>query len=305
MTSRTLHADGHDIETAHLDKQMYPDSGPTKGEVLDYYRDVADVMLPHLRDRPLTLHRFPDGIARSGFFQQRAGQHFPEWLGTAVVPRAEGGDTVRHALCQDEASLLYLANQAVLEFHPWLSTVDQAEQPTRLVLDLDPPEGTGIAELRDTARRAAELFTRVGLVPFVQTTGGRGFHIVAPLDGQADYDLVRPLARDLARQLAETAPERLTTEQRKQARGDRIFLDVNRNAYGQTAIAPYSLRSRPGAPVATPIDLDEFGRVTPDKYTLRNVRRRLATKPDPWADIGRHAVSAADVRAGMKTATRG
>jgi bifunctional non-homologous end joining protein LigD len=296
MTSQTLRADGRTIEIANLDKQLYPGAEITKGDVLDYYGEVAEAMLTHLRDRPLTLHRFPDGIGKAGFFQQKAGEHFPDWLHTATVPRSGGGGTVRHAVCQDAASLLYLANQAVLEFHTWLSTADEPECPTRLVVDLDPPDGVDIADLRATARHAADLFRQVGLVPFAQTTGGRGFHIVAPLDGRSDYELVRPLARDLARRLAETAPDELTTEQRKDQRGERIFLDVNRNAYGQTAVAPYSLRSRPGAPVATPIDLDELGRVTPDRYTLRNVRRRLANKSDPWADIARHAASAADVR---------
>ncbi|HEX4220827.1 MAG TPA: non-homologous end-joining DNA ligase [Pseudonocardiaceae bacterium] len=285
----------HTVRTSNPDKELYP--GITKGEVLDYYGDIAETMLPHLRDRPLTLHRFPDGIGKSGFFQQRAGEHFPDWLRTAAVPRSGGDGTVRHAVCDDEPSLRYLANQAVLEFHTWLSTADRPQHPVLLVVDLDPPDGVDLADLRSTARRTAELFHQVGLVPFAQTTGGRGFHIVAPLDGRSDYELVRPLARELAERLAEAEPDKLTIEQRKDQRGERIFLDVNRNAYGQTAIAPYSLRSRPGAPVATPIDLDEVGRVTPDKYTLHNVRRRLANKPDPWADLARHAVSAADVRA--------
>lgn len=296
MTSQALHADGREIKASKLDKEMYPDSGITKGDVLDYYRDVAEVMLPHLAGRPLVLNRFPDGVGTHGFIQQQASDYFPDWLRTATVPRSSGDGTVRHALCQDEASLLYLANQAVLEFHTWLSTVERPGNPVRLVMDLDPPDSVAIADLRAAARGAVDLFREVGLVPFVQTTGGRGFHIVAPLDGKSDYELVRPLARELARRLAETAPDKLTTEQRKDQRGERIFLDVNRNAYGQTAVTPYSLRSRPGAPVATPIDLDELGRVTPDKYTLRNIRRRLAGKADPWADIDRHAVSAAKVK---------
>lgn len=275
------------VTISNPDKQLY--EGITKGEVLDYYRDVAEVMLPHLRDRPLILHRFPDGIGKPGFFQQQAGDHFPDWLRTAELPRREGGGSVRHALCQDERSLRYLANQAVLEFHTWCSTVDAPENPTRLVLDLDPPDGVDLADLRKAARGAADLFRQAGLTPFAQTTGGRGFHIVAPLDGRADYEVVRSFARELASQLAGTAPDKLTTEQRKNKRGDRIFLDVNRNAFGQTAICPYSLRSRPGAPVATPIDLDEIGRVTPAKYTLHNVRRRLAGKSDPWADMSKHA----------------
>jgi bifunctional non-homologous end joining protein LigD len=157
---------------------------------------------------------------------------------------------VRHVVCQDAATLVYLANQAAIELHIWPSTTDKPEHPDRLVIDLDPPDGTTVATLRAIARQVRDLYKKVGLTPFVQATGGRGFHIVAPLDRSADYEVVRALAADLVNHLAADQ----TTAQRKEKRGDRVFLDIGRNAYGQTFVAPYSLRARPGAPAATPLD---------------------------------------------------
>ncbi len=274
------------------DKVLYPADGITKADVVAYYRAVAEVLLPHVVDRPVNVRRFPDGVDHPGFFQQHAGDHMPGWVATVEVPARGAERPVRHILCQDEATLAYLANLACVELHRWQATSADLTSPDLMVFDLDPPDGVPLAALREAATMVRDEFTALGLVPFVQTTGGRGYHVVAPLDGDADEELVRPLARRIADELAARAPDLLTTQQRKAKRGDRIFLDTNRNAYGQTAVAPYSLRARPGGKVATPIEWDELPRVAPGRYDLRNVRRRLAQKPDPWQDIQRHARSA-------------
>jgi bifunctional non-homologous end joining protein LigD len=297
MTGKQAHAGKHEVTPSSVDKVMYPDDDITKGDVLAYYSDVAEVMVPHLRDRPLTMRRFPDGIGKSGFFQQEAQDYFPDWIQTADVPRRQGEGTVRHVLVQDADMLVYLANQACLEFHTWLARADKLDCPDLMVIDLDPPEGTGLNRLRQDARLVTDVYTELGLTTFLQATGGRGFHLTTPLTGDADSDTVRELARGIARLLAAESPTLLTTEQRKSARGDRVFLDTNRNAYGQTAVAPYSLRARPGAPAATPITIDELSRVEPNRYGLRNESRRLARKKDPWADIHQHAGSAEDALA--------
>jgi bifunctional non-homologous end joining protein LigD len=296
VSGTEIEASGHTIKLSNVDKVLFPDGGITKGDMLDYYREVAPLMLPHLHGRPLNLHRFPDGVGAKGFYQQEAADYFPDWLRTVEVPAGNGKGTVRHPVCEDEAALLYLANLASVEFHVWLSTADALHRPDLLVVDLDPPDGVQLDELREAARSVRAEFEELGLTPFVQTTGGRGFHVTAPLDHTADYDLVRPLAHDVARLLARRAPDRFTTEQRKAARGERIFLDTNRDAYGQTVVAPYSLRSRAGAPAATPIDWDELGRVEPDHYGVGNMRRRLAQKSDPWAKLHQHAADAAQIR---------
>ncbi|TDV43092.1 non-homologous end-joining DNA ligase [Actinophytocola oryzae] len=288
----------HDIELSNPDKVLYPGEGLTKGDVAEYYRAVADAMLPHLAGRPLVLHRFPDGVNTKGFVQQDIGDHAPDWVRTADLPRRGREGTVRHVVCEDADTLVYLANQAALELHAWPSRVDRPEHPDRLVVDLDPPEGTDVATLRTIARQVRDLYREVGLEPFVQATGSRGFHVVAPLDHGADYEFVRELAADLADQLAAAHPDALTTAHRKQKRGDRVYLDVDRNAYGQTFVVPYSLRARPGAPAAAPLDWAELGRATPAGHTIHTMAKRLSRKQDPWSSMGAGA-SPRDVRAAL------
>jgi bifunctional non-homologous end joining protein LigD len=252
--------------------------------------------VPHLRGRPLTLRRFPNGIDAEGWFQKEASSHFPAWIRVERIPQRTAG-SVRHVLCDDAATLVYLANQATIEFHIWPSTVDALDRPDLMVIDVDPPDGAEVGELRSIARRARDLYEKIGLAPYVQATGGRGFHVVAPLDATADYDTVRALAREAADRLAAEDPDRLTTAQRKDKRGNRIFLDTNRNGYAQTFVAPYSLRARPGAPVATPLDWSELSKATPDGWDIRRIKQRLARKADPWHDIHEHAGSAEKARA--------
>ncbi|RZQ62182.1 ATP-dependent DNA ligase [Amycolatopsis suaedae] len=275
------------------DKVLFPGDGVTKGDLAGQYRGVAEVMLPHLAGRPLTLRRFPDGIGGEGWFQKNASEHFPDWVTTVEVPQRDGG-TVRHVVCDNADALVYLAGQAAVELHVWLSTVEDLEHPDLVVVDLDPPDGTGVGELRTVARRVRDLFTEVGLTPYVQASGGRGFHVAAPLTRDASFDEVREFARAAATRLAERDPDRLTTEIRKDKRGDRIFLDVNRNGYAQTFVAPYSVRARAGAPVATPLDWPELGRAEPAGYPVDRLRNRMARKADPWRDLREHAGSAHD-----------
>jgi bifunctional non-homologous end joining protein LigD len=267
------------------DKVLYPQDSFRKQDVFDYYRAVSGQLIAHARDKPVTLRRFPDGIGAEGFFQKEASRHFPEQIPRASVPQRGGGPPVHHVLVDDEDALLYLADQACLEIHIALSTVEDMERPVLAVLDLDPPEDVGIATLRDVVRTMCERFADEGFAPHLQATGGKGFHIAAPLNGDRGFDEIRSQVRELADRAARDDPQRLTTEQRKNKRGDRIFLDTNRNAYGQTMIAPYSLRARHGAPAATPLDLEELGRANPRSYGLSNMARRLAQKSDPWRDL--------------------
>jgi bifunctional non-homologous end joining protein LigD len=296
MVTQTIHVANHDINVSKLDKEFFPADHVSKGDVIEHYQAVADAMLPHLVGRPLVLRRYPDGIGAEGFVQQSASDYFRDWLHIVDVPKRGGEGTVSHVVCDDAAMLVYLANQATIEYHVWLSTIDRLDCPDRLVIDIDPPEGVEVATLRDVARRLRDLFGSMGLTPYVQATGGRGYHVVAALDRSEDYRFVRDLAADLADHLAAQDPDLLTTAQRKQHRGDRIFLDVNRNAYGQTFVAPYSLRARPGAPVATPLDWSELGRTTPNGQDLHTVRKRLAHKSDPWSSIDTHAAAPAAAR---------
>jgi bifunctional non-homologous end joining protein LigD len=287
--------DGRTIKMSNPDKVLYPDDGVTKTDVVAHYRAVARVMLPHLAGRPLTLLRHPEGIAQPGFFQKHAMDYFPDWIRTVRVPKSAGG-TSEAILCDDEASLVYLAAHAALEFHIRPCIVDDLDHPDRVVVDLDPPDGVPVAELRRIARLTRDVYTAIGLTPFLQATGGRGFHIVAPLDRSENFQFVRDLAGDIAGLLAASEPDLLTVQQRIAKRGDRIFLDVNRNGRGQTFAAPYSLRARPGAGVAVPLEWSELARAAPAGHTIATIRRRLARKADPWADIDEAAAPAGAAR---------
>jgi bifunctional non-homologous end joining protein LigD len=274
------------VEVSRPGKALFPD-GTTKADLAGYYEAIAPVMLPHLAGRPLNLERYPDGIERQKIFQQRAGSHFPDWIERVTVPKEDG--EVEHVVARDADTLVYLADQACITPHAWLSRADRLERPDRLIVDLDPSNGRP-AEVRRAARDFGTLLRELGLEPFAMTTGSRGYHVVAPLQRRQDFDDVRAFARDLAEVAAERDP-RLTVEQRKAKRGDRILIDVMRNAYAHTAVAPYAVRARPGAPVATPLHWEELedSKLRPDRWNLRTVRKRVERDGDPWADIARAA----------------
>lgn len=283
----------YSVELSNTDKVLFPEDGITKGDLIDYYREVADFILPHLDGRPLTLHRFPDGIGSEGFYQQSAADYFPDWIQTHEAPRASGkGKPVEHIVCRNQATLAYLANQGTIAFHGWGARLPKLDRPDRLVFDLD-PASADFVPVRNAARQVAALMDDVGLHPFPMTTGSRGLHVVAPLRRDASFDEVRQLARDMAARLAEEHPDSLTVEQRKNKRAGRIYLDVMRNAYGQTAVMPYSVRALAGAPIATPLSREELGgeALDPKSWTIKNIRRRLGQKGAAWAAFKRHAVS--------------
>ncbi|MFI9652389.1 non-homologous end-joining DNA ligase [Guyparkeria halopsychrophila] len=279
------------IDVSRPDKILYPDAGWTKADVVDYYDRVADFMLPHLEGRPLTLHRFPDGIDHEGFFQQARAEHFADQVGSLRIRHDEPTGSVDHIVCEDADCLAFLADQGTLAFHRWAARGDTIDRPDLMIFDLDPPD-RDMGLLKRTARRVAALMRDCRFSPFVMTTGSSGLHVVAPLHPRSDFDAVRHLAATMAERLVAEYPDELTTEQRIEAREGRLYLDVMRNAFGQTAVAPYSLRARPGAPVATPLDWVELdkGGLRPDGYTLDNLFRRLGQKGDPWARMFEQAI---------------
>jgi bifunctional non-homologous end joining protein LigD len=276
------------VEVTNPDKVLFPHDDITKGDLVSYYRQVADVMLPHLQDRPLSLQRFPNGVEEQGFFQQEASEQFPDFVRRAAVPR-KGGGTVEHPVCDNADTLVYLANLGVVTLHTWTSRVAHLGQPDRMIFDLDPPDDRSVQQVRDVARRVRDLLEEIGLVPFIQTSGSRGFHVVTPLRPSAGFDEVTALAGDAAALLAEREPERLTVERRKAKRVGRLFIDTGRNAWAQTAVASYSVRPKRGAPVATPIEWRDLGRTEPQSYTLSSIPRRLRRKHDPWGSMDQEA----------------
>lgn len=290
---------GRTIPVSSLDKVFYPEAGITKGDVLDYYERIADRMMPHVDGRILTMHRWPDGIDGDDFYQKSVPDHFPDWIRTTEVEKEEGTNV--QVVLDEPATLVYLAQQGCLTPHVWLSRADRPRTPDRIVFDLDPAAQTweeGFPEVRWAARRVRALAREVGFHPFVATSGSRGLHVHLPLRRKEEFDAVKGVARDMAELLARRHPERLTVEIRTEKRRGRVFLDFLRNEYAQTAVAPYALRARPGAPVATPVEWDELSSsgMGPRRYTLQNLFRRLAQKDDPWEGIRNRAVSLAPAR---------
>jgi bifunctional non-homologous end joining protein LigD len=302
MTSIEMHADhvrasGITVKLSNTSKVLFPDDGITKGDLVEYYGRVADWMLPYLRDHPIAMARYPDGITRQRIFQKNPADYYPDWV-TSVEVKKQGG-TLRHVVCDKAATLLYLANQACIEFHVFLSRVDSLECPDQVVVDFDPPGEDGF----DAARRCA-LWLRdllegeLGLTCYVKTTGGKGLHVHLPLNRRQDFEEARGFARDAAEVLVARHPDVVTIEQRKDARGDRVYADVMRDSYAQTAVAPYSVRARRGAHVATPLHWAEAedGSLTPARFTLRTLGERLSATPDPWDGMFRHRYDVATVR---------
>lgn len=281
-----LEVGGRAVSVSSPDKVLFPKDGITKADLARYYARVAEVMLPHLKGRPISMLRYPDGIGEESFFQKDVPDYFPDWIPRAEVGK-EGG-TLEMMIAEEPAALVYLASQACITPHVWLSRIDRPQRPDRLIFDFDPP-GDDFGPVRDGARRMRDLLEELGLTPFVMTTGSRGVHVTVPLDRSADFDLVRAFARGCAEVLVASRPDHLTVEHRKAKRGGRVYVDTGRNAYAQTGVAPYAVRALPAAPVATPLDWAELGRAKPRSTTIANLFRRLGRKDDPWADIDRKA----------------
>lgn len=285
---------GREVTITHPDRVVFPKDGITKAQLVEYYVRVAEVMVPHVRDRPLTQQRFPSGIGGFVFWHKQIPDYFPDWVERVEVQTNKGPQT--QVLANDPATLAYLANQNCVTPHTWLSRADRLNHPDVVIWDLDPASDRDFVSVRRGARMLREILENLGLVPFVKTTGSKGLHVVVPLDRRTAFEEAWSFARGVAELLVARDPQRFTLEFYKAKRAGRVFVDVNRNAYGQTAVPPYAVRPRPGAPVATPIVWEELGRVTPVKYTVRNLFRRLANRPDPWADLDRHARSLKEPR---------
>lgn len=264
-----------EVKITHPEKILFPEDGLTKRDLVDYYRRIAPWMMPHVRGRPLAMERYPDGIDRPGFFHKSAPPFYPDWIETVTVERKQGG-TARHVVCNDGATLAYLANQSCITPHIWLSRVDKLELPDQMVFDLD-PAGDTFALVKATAQALKQLLDRLELPAYVKTTGSRGLHVAVPLKRRQNFNSVRALARQLAMIVVREEPRQRTLAQRKDMRRGRVYLDTNRNAYAQTVAPAFAVRARPGAPVSVPLSWSELGRkdLRSDGVTIRTVFRRL------------------------------
>ncbi len=274
----------------HPEKVLFPADGAgpaiTKGELASYYEMIAPAMLPHIRRRPITMERFPAGIGAKGFLQKDVSKGFPEWLERVEVPKKDG--TVRHPIVIDARSLLWLANQNSITPHVWTSRAPDLYHPDLCVFDLDPSVEQPQA-LRDAALALRDLLDRLGLPSWVKTSGSKGFHIVVPLDGKADFGQVARFAQAAGTLLVARHPAMLTQEFSKADRAGRILVDTGRNGYSATFAAAYAVRAKPGAPVSAPCTWEEIerGEVGPRTFTLRAMARRIDQVGDLWANMRR------------------
>jgi bifunctional non-homologous end joining protein LigD len=286
-----MRAGRRDVRLTSPGKLLFPDDGLTKADLAAYYRDVAAAMVPLVRGRPLSLHRFNDGIAGKGFFQQEIPKGAPDWVKRVEVPKQ--GGTITHVLADEAATLVWLANQNCITPHVWSSRADRLDRPDKLIFDLDPARGDDDWPLvTRTARELIALLEELGATPFAMTSGSRGVHVVVALRRRYGFDGVQEAAHAIAGELVARRPQDLTVEFRKAKRGERLFVDVLRSRYGQLAVAPYAVRARPGAPVATPLrpgELDDGVLASARAFTVRDVPGRLARDGDPWAAIARAA----------------
>lgn len=274
------------MRITHPDKVLFPDDGITKGELAAYYEAIAPVMVPHIRNRPVTMERFPSGIGRKGFIQKDVSKGFPGWLTRVEVPKK--GGVVHHPLVTDARSLLWLANQNSITPHVWTARVPDLHHPDLCIFDLDPSKEDG-PMLRTAALALRGLLDEIGLPSWVKTSGSKGFHIAVPLDGKAETGAVARFADAVGGTLVRREPGLFTQEFRKADRGDLILVDTGRNGYGATFAAVYAVRARPGAPVSAPCTWEEVerGEVGPRTFTLRNMADRFADAGDLWADMNR------------------
>lgn len=283
------------VRLTHPDKVLYPEQGITKRDLALYYAGVAEHILPYLKKRPISLVRCPEGSRQKCFFQKHVFEGTPSAIDGAMIE--EGGKRGKYVVVNDRKGLITLAQLGVLEIHPWGARADSIERPDLMTFDLDPAPEVPWTRVIQAARSLKAVLDELGLVSFLKTTGGKGLHVVVPLERRAGWAEVKAFSRDVARVVASRDEGRFTLEPGKAKRKGKIFLDYLRNSRGATAIAPYSPRARPGAPVATPLSWEELG-VTPDHFHIQNVLGRIKRrKKDPWADFF-------SVRQGLKGSKR-
>lgn len=277
----------HTVKLTNQDKIYFPKDGITKGDVIEYYQSVAEYILPYLKNRPLSLNRFPNGIEEQGFYQKDAGDHMPDWIKTTKVYSESNDKYIDYVYCNDKATLAYLNNLGCIDLNPWNSALPDLEHPDYLVLDLDPSKKNTFDDVIETALQVNEVLNSVKIKGYCKTSGNTGIHVYIPMGGKYDFDQVKDFAHILMKQVHEQLPEITTLERSLQKRDDRkIYLDYLQNRTGQTLASAYSLRPKEGASVSMPLDWDEVkpGMKATD-FTIDNALDRIKKKGDLFKPV--------------------
>ena len=277
---------GRTLKFTNLNKVYYPDEGYTKRDVLNYYAGIADLILPHLKDRPLSLKRYPDGITKEYFFQKNVREAFAPWLRTELIESEHNHSPIKYVFADDRASLLYLVNLGCIDHNPWLSCSPTLDNPDFILIDLDPQE-CPFDTIVDAALLVKRLLDQIGLVGYPKTTGGDGMHVYVPVDPIYSYAETRTFAELIARLAFDQKPDLFTTPRSVSKRQkNRVYFDYLQNGKSKTIAAPYVLRAYPGAPVATPLEWSEVRHgLLPEHFNLANARPRFAEKGDLFAGV--------------------
>jgi bifunctional non-homologous end joining protein LigD len=286
-TSKTSSTPAGAVRLTHPDKLMYPEDGVTKADVFEFYKKISSRLLPHLRDRPATLERLPDGIGpgKPHFWQKNTPSQYPDWIPRIDLP-SEAGKSVQFVLVNNEETLLYLVNQGALTFHVWFSRVANLDRPDFVLFDLDRSEAS-FADVVTVAHTLHEIFEKENRPAFVKTTGKTGLHVLVSWESEGGYDHARSWAATIAAEIVKALPRQATVERSKSKRGRRVYVDVMQNARGRHAVPPYVLRPVPGAPVSTPLNWREVTpELNPADFNIKTIFRRLQRqKSDPMAGL--------------------
>ena len=280
---------GHDtvagVHLTHPDRVLYPDQGLTKAELARFYADIADWILPHVVNRPLTIVRCPGGSRGQCFYQKNVGEGLPDAIHGVSIEGKEADKT--YISIKDLKGLVSLVQIGVLEIHPWGSCIDKLERPDRMVFDLDPDEGLSYSDVVEAAFKIREILDNLGLRSFVKISGGKGLHVVVPLDRRSGWEEMKSFSKAVADEMVKLEPAKYIATASKAKRKGKIFIDYLRNNRDATTVAAYSTRARKGAPVSTPIRWDELSPdLAPNKYNVGNLRQRLSSlNEDPWKDF--------------------
>jgi len=273
------------VKFTHLDKIFWPKEGYTKGDLIEYYDKIAPVILPYLKDRPENMNRHPDGIYGENFYHKNFNYHQPEWLKSQMIHSDSEDKMINYLLCQNQETLLYMANLACIEINPWNSRVTKLDYPDYLILDIDPGD-VPWREVIKTALATKKILDDLKIKGYPKTSGATGLHIYVPLGANYHYDQVKDFAHLLEILVNKNLPETTSLERSPKKRPDKTYLDYLQNRLGQTLAAPYSLRPRPGAPVSTPLKWGEVNnRLNPLKFNLKTIHQRLKKVGDLWRPV--------------------
>jgi bifunctional non-homologous end joining protein LigD len=278
---------GREVAVSNLDKPFWPDQGLTKGDLLEFYRDIAPTLLPYLQDRPFIMRLWPDGVSGKNFYRWRLPSQAPKWLERYVYQLQTAERTAEMPVVDDDAELIWVVNQGVIEMHPWVATRNDPEHPTWMFFDLDPIASVSFERVLEVAGWIGEMLDGLDLLGLPKTSGGDGVHIFVPLAPLYSFEEVRSWLDVFIEQLGQRYSGAITSDKRLAAREGKVLIDYSQNAMGKSIVAPYSVRAKPGATVSTPLRWDEVRerKVRPSNFTLRTVRDRLEEVGDLFSAV--------------------